>query len=126
MPYDRDGMEAGWVPRSHIQRNEDESKLIKKIQSLEAELEKYKGFRCPDCGGDPELAEIAKRMGFRPDIAFQQVRKVEREKAELRREVADLNQALLAMARDSDWALLVSDDEEELISNLIAKVEKGE
>lgn len=32
---------------------------------------------CKTCGGDDELAKIAERMGFRPDIAFVTVRKYE-------------------------------------------------
>lgn len=34
---------------------------------------------CPYCHGDAEVAEIAIRMGFRPDVAFCRVRELERE-----------------------------------------------
>ncbi len=32
---------------------------------------------CPDCGGDPVVAEIARMMGHRPDIAFLRIKKLE-------------------------------------------------
>lgn len=32
---------------------------------------------CKDCGGDSVVADIARRMGHRPDIAFARVRKLE-------------------------------------------------
>lgn len=28
---------------------------------------------CLECGGDPEIALIARKMGFRPDIAYREV-----------------------------------------------------
>ena len=33
---------------------------------------------CKTCGGDDEVAKIAERMGFRPDIAFAKIAKHER------------------------------------------------
>jgi Mn-dependent DtxR family transcriptional regulator len=33
---------------------------------------------CKTCGGDDEVARIAERMNFRPDIAFARVKKLER------------------------------------------------
>ena len=32
--------------------------------------------KCIYCGGDPEMAELAKRLGFRPDIAFAEARRM--------------------------------------------------
>jgi len=33
---------------------------------------------CKTCGGDDEVAKIAERMGFRPDIAFVRIKKLEK------------------------------------------------
>ena len=52
------------------------------IDWLEAELASSKEFRCPDCGGDPKIAIIARAMGHRPDIAFARIAKLEAELAE--------------------------------------------
>ena len=32
---------------------------------------------CKECGGDPVIADIARRMGHRPDIAYARVRRLE-------------------------------------------------
>jgi hypothetical protein len=32
---------------------------------------------CPYCHGDKQVAKIAKAMGFRPDIAFMRIRRLE-------------------------------------------------
>ena len=32
---------------------------------------------CKICGGDDEVAKIGERMGFRPDVAFARIRKLE-------------------------------------------------
>lgn len=34
---------------------------------------------CPICGGDQVVGNIAKRMGYRPDVAFARVRRLEDE-----------------------------------------------
>ena len=56
--------------------------LKDKIARLEAECLKLR--ECPDCGGDKTIAEIARRMGHRPDIAFREVARLEAECAALR------------------------------------------
>jgi len=33
---------------------------------------------CPDCGGNLEIAKIARKMGHRPDVAFARVNQLER------------------------------------------------
>jgi len=37
-----------------------------------------KESECPDCHGDKHLANIARRMGHRPDVAFARIRQLER------------------------------------------------
>lgn len=63
-------------------------------------------FECPDCHGDPATAEIAQRMGHRPDVAFARVQEVERQNAEL-------VEALKPFAENADNINADDDDEDQ-------------
>lgn len=107
-------------------------------------------FVCPDCGGDPVIADIARRMGHRPDIAFAAVRRAE-EKVErltsrgiedmqheiesLRAKVAELEKerdALIAVGRrmyempTDRHTYAVLDVVREMVKNAAREAEGGE
>ena len=44
---------------------------------------------CKECGGDPVIADIARRMGHRPDIAYARVRKVEAQLEQQKQTIID-------------------------------------
>ena len=37
------------------------------------------GSTCPICGGDRTVGEFARRLGYRPDVAFAKLKKAEEE-----------------------------------------------
>ena len=41
---------------------------------------------CKECGNDREATEIAKRMGFRPDIAYAKIMELEKEIKDVRKD----------------------------------------
>ena len=63
-----------------------------------ARIEELEAAPCKTCGSDPVVAEIGSKLGFRPDLAFLRIKKLEEEndrlKAERRQDALDGQAAL--------------------------------
>ena len=62
------------------------SDLIFTSKAIEEEL---RAAPCKTCGSDPVVAEIGRKLGFRPDLAFLRIKKLEEENDRLKAELAE-------------------------------------
>lgn len=98
---------------------------IDKVEKLYWRGKMNEDFVCPDCGGDPVIAEIARRMGHRPDIAFAAVRRIEHDYATLAAaalelvEAAKLYTGILPHLKETSWL-----DDAKQFSAALAAVEQ--
>jgi len=73
-----------YLPETRCDRDDVEAissvieELTARVKELETDIGKMNGCRsCKVCGQDYAIAEIAERMGFRPDVGALEIRKLQ-------------------------------------------------
>ena len=87
------------------------------IAELEAQIKELLDKPCSMCGQDERIAQIGKRMGFRPDVGALEIRRLEAQLKAVRNEIADYRDAWAPDQPPSDLRQFLIDLESTLESS---------
>ena len=96
-----------------------------KINADASESPQTAGYAsCFYCGGDQQIAEIAKRMGHRPDVAFAKVREVKRQSEKLYALYHRVNELMAVLGADGE--INATQDVAENVMSALADIDGGQ
>ena len=91
--------------------------LTDRLAELEAQIKELLDKPCSMCGQDERIAQIGKRMGFRPDVGALEIRRLEAQLKAVRNEIADYRDAWAPDQPPSDLRQFLIDLESTLESS---------